>query len=91
MIGPEPNNRDRLIDSISRRGKVYSRRPGFLRASIPLAPVQLVLPHLLVERRAIDVELGGGGLAIPGVALQGPLNNALFRELQRRSQQELGR
>src|SRR5689334_13770820 len=32
--------------------------------------VEAVLTHLLVERGPVDIELGGGGLAVPGVALQ---------------------
>jgi hypothetical protein len=38
-------------------------------ALVALADVEAVLAHLFVERSAVDIELGGGGLAVVVVAL----------------------
>src|SRR5689334_23013512 len=51
--------------------------------SVRLAYVQPVLPHLLVERRPVNIELVGGRLAVPGVALEGGLDDEPFGAFER--------
>src|SRR5258707_6522291 len=53
-----------------------SPRKHFGEASIGFAHVKPVLPHFLVERRAVDIQLCRGGLAVPVVALKGLLDDA---------------
>src|SRR6201999_4020746 len=43
--------------------------------SVLFLALELVLSHFLVERGSLDVEFGGGGLAVPGVALEGLLDD----------------
>src|SRR4051812_40241270 len=44
-------------------------------ALVALPYIQPVLAHFLVERCAVDIQLRGGRLAVPGVALQGGLDD----------------
>src|SRR5688500_13676631 len=52
-------------------------------ASTDFSHVEPVLPHLLVEGGAVDVELGGGCLAVPVVALEGLLDDPPLGAFQR--------
>jgi hypothetical protein len=54
--------------------------------SIRLPHVQPVLPHLLVQRRPVDVELRGRRLPVPDVALERRLDDPALRTLQRELQ-----
>ena len=53
--------------------------------------LQTQLLHLLVERRAVDAEQLGGGVAIPIVRLQRVENDLAFRGVQRGLERYAGR